>query len=368
MRIYRVLAILLLFCLMLTGCTWPSDSTKSSEDAETDVMNAMKILLDACNSKSPEVIRKYTMPESSYFWEDGSDIDRLSQSKDGLLYILTKVDKDYACNFRPGDLTVQTSGKTALVTGQIEGTINTLSGIPVTGPWRVSAGWVLDKSSWKLKHIHISKTDRLQYLVHLPKDYNTDTDKKWPLLLFLHGIGERGSDLEKIKIHGIPKIVEQYDLEGKDFPFIAISPQCPSGSNWQAVTDKLEDLLDSTTDLFRVDTNRVYLTGLSMGGFGTWALAMENPDRFAAIAPISGGVNTSRLEQLQKLKELPVWAFHGDMDSTVPIDSDQAAVDALKSYGGNVKFTIYYGGQHDVWTETYENPELYTWLLNHSKK
>ncbi len=197
---------------------------------------------------------------------------------------------------------------------------------------------------------------RLQYLLYLPKDY--DKKKAWPLVLFMHGIGERGHDLNKVKVHGPPKLIEA----GKSFPFVVVSPQCPDNQWWEPVS--LTALLDEVVENYKIDKDRVYVTGLSMGGFGTWSLAAYSPQRFAAIAPVCGGGDAAIAK---KLGHLPVWAFHGAKDPTVPIARDQAIVDALKQAGGNVKFTVYPNGGHDVWTETYANPKLYDWLLEHKR-
>jgi len=196
----------------------------------------------------------------------------------------------------------------------------------------------------------------LDYLLYLPEDYNSDN--KFPLLLFLHGAGERGNDIEKVKMHGPPKLIE----EGKDFPFIVVSPQCPEGQWWN-ISD-LNILLNEIVNEYSVDTNRIYVTGLSMGGFGTWEFAIKYPDRFAAIVPICGGGNA---HLVRNIKDVPVWVFHGARDQVVPIERSQEMVDALKKAGGNVKFTIYPDATHDSWTETYNNPEVFEWLLSKSR-
>jgi len=197
------------------------------------------------------------------------------------------------------------------------------------------------------------------YLLYLPKDYGKDRRQRWPVILFLHGAGERGGDLELVKKHGPPKIVE----DKKDFPFIVLSPQCPEGGWWPA--DFLIPLLDEVAKQYRVDKSRVYLTGLSMGGFGTWALAIEHPDRFAAIAPICGGGDP---KLVSRIKHLPVWVFHGAKDPVVPLEKSEMMVKALEEAGGNVKFTAYPEATHDSWTETYDNPELYEWFLSHRRE
>ncbi|MBG1244248.1 prolyl oligopeptidase family serine peptidase [Nostoc sp. NZL] len=180
-----------------------------------------------------------------------------------------------------------------------------------------------------------------------------------PTILFLHGAGERGSNLDNVKRHGVAKIVEQQP----DFPFIVISPQCPQGEYWNV--KRLGTLLDEVIASYRVEPNRVYLTGLSMGGYGTWHLAAVQPERFAAIAPICGGGNP---QAARKLKNLPVWAFHGAKDNVVPLSESEIMVSALKACDGNVKFTVYPEANHDSWTQTYNNPELYEWFLRHQRQ
>ena len=210
------------------------------------------------------------------------------------------------------------------------------------------------------REIEIVKTVRLRYLLFLPDEYSRDPKRKWPLILFLHGAGERGDDLDLLKRHGIPKITERW----RDFPFIAVSPQCPRYSWWTAEIESLNALLDHIVESYSVDVSRVYLTGLSMGGFGTWRLAASYPERFAAIAPICGGGDP---EWAPRLKDIPVWVFHGAKDEIVPLSESEKMVEALKACGGNVRFTVYPDAGHDSWTQTYENPELYEWFLQHSK-
>ncbi|MDB5330791.1 MAG: phospholipase/carboxylesterase [Phycisphaerales bacterium] len=203
---------------------------------------------------------------------------------------------------------------------------------------------------------------KLNYLLYLPEDYNKDPDKKWPLMLFLHGSGERGDDVEKVKVHGPPKVVEQNKDSQLAKEFIVVSPQCPAGKGWKS--DELEWLLDDTAAHYRVDADRVYLTGLSMGGFGTWDLAANSPQRFAAIVPMCGGGNAA---MVRRVKDLPIWVFHGDADPAVPVQRSDEMVKALKDAGADVTYTRYPGVGHDCWTRSYDNPELYKWLLSHKR-
>ncbi|MEH2262844.1 prolyl oligopeptidase family serine peptidase [Nostoc sp.] len=204
---------------------------------------------------------------------------------------------------------------------------------------------------------HVTSTDSYNYLLFLPDgDRNEIQQPLLPTILFLHGAGQRGYDLDDVRKHGIAKVVEQQP----DFPFIVISPQCPRREYWNI--ERLSTLLDEVIASCAVDPDRVYLTGLSMGGYGTWHLAAAQPERFAAIAPICGGGNP---QAAGKLKNLPVWAFHGAKDNVVPLSESEIMVSALKVHDGNVKFTVYPEANHDSWTQTYNNPELYEWFLQH---
>ncbi len=210
------------------------------------------------------------------------------------------------------------------------------------------------------------KNGSLNYLLFLPEGYGADPEKKWPLIMFLHGAGERGNDPRALKRHGIPKIVERQP----DFPFIAVSPQCSNNTWWQSYIGMLDALLDEVMNACAVDADRVYLTGVSMGGAGVWLLGSLYPERFAALAPICGYGSPSLgfPKKVCALKDVPVWAFHGAKDDIVPLEATSVLVDTLKSCGGDVRFTIYPDAGHDSWTETYDNPALYGWFLSHARR
>lgn len=197
---------------------------------------------------------------------------------------------------------------------------------------------------------------QMGYLLYLPEEY--EQQESWPLLLFLHGSGERGDNLELVKKHGPPKLA----AEGKEFPFIVVSPQCPKGRWWEPL--ELLALLDDLSGKYKVDADRIYVTGLSMGGFGTWSLAAHAPDKFAAIAPICGGGEKYWAKQIA---HLPTWAFHGAKDAGVPPERSQAMIDEIAKNGGHPKITIYPEAGHDAWSETYNNPEFYKWLLEQKR-
>ena len=204
----------------------------------------------------------------------------------------------------------------------------------------------------------IMKDVSIRYLLYLPEGYGAES-RRWPLVLFLHGSGERGRNLNLVKQHGPPKLVEQ----GRKFDFILVSPQCPEDESWSSPA--LCALLDDINAHYAVDQSRVYVTGLSMGGQGTWDLALDYPERFAAIAPICGRSNTLRARRLSKV---PVRAYHGAIDNVVPVEESVNMVDALKMCGGKPELVIYPGTGHDSWTQSYDNPELYEWMLKHSLK
>ena len=214
----------------------------------------------------------------------------------------------------------------------------------------------------------ITKTVRADYLLFTPKGYKAGGEKKWPLILFLHGAGERGSDLQKVAVHGPPKIVQTKP----EFPFLVVSPQCPEGETWSG--DVLNSLLDDVLAKHAVDTNRLYLTGLSMGGFGSWTLATQSPERWAAVAPICGGGDNLRLllasgARKKALQSLPVWAFHGAKDNVVKLENSEKMIEAFKKLGNTeVELTVYPEAGHDSWTETYNNPKLYDWFLAHTRQ
>jgi predicted peptidase len=215
-----------------------------------------------------------------------------------------------------------------------------------------------------------TRTLAADYLLYLPADYAADSGKRWPLIFFLHGAGERGTNVWMVAKHGPAKV----DTRTTDFPFIVVSPLCPDGQIWSK--DLLFALLDNVEKNYAVDTHRVYLTGLSMGGFGAWDLALDQPEKFAAVAPISGGGETILITlaqfydpvKLAQLKSLPIWAFHGGKDPVVATAESEHMVNALKQIGCmNVQLTIYPEAKHDAWTQTYANPELFDWFLKHSR-
>ncbi|HTX88016.1 MAG TPA: prolyl oligopeptidase family serine peptidase [Bacteroidales bacterium] len=208
--------------------------------------------------------------------------------------------------------------------------------------------------SWEKK---ISYYAAGHFLLFLPEKYG-QKDQTWPMILFLHGSGERGTNLELVKKQGPPRMVDTLP----DFPFIVVSPQAPGNGTW--VPEELNALMEILVHKLAIDRSRIYLTGLSMGGRGTWEFATEYPEWFAAIAPLCGGGDPDRA---CRLKEVPVWAFHGAQDNVVPIKEQQDMVDALKECGGDVKFTIYPDAGHDVWTKAYAGTALYNWFLEHKK-
>lgn len=213
----------------------------------------------------------------------------------------------------------------------------------------------------------VTKSVAANYLLFLPNGYQSRGSRRWPLILFLHGSGERGRNVARVAAHGPPKIVKA----NPDFPFLVVSPQCPSGCWWSP--DLVLALLDEVTQRHAVDPARIYLTGLSMGGYGTWHLGLSYPERFAAIAPVCGGgdplaIVLANRNRLRLLKQLPVWAFHGAKDPLVPLHESERMVRALQQIGNQPKFTVYPDAGHDCWTETYDRAELYDWFLQHRRR
>lgn len=209
----------------------------------------------------------------------------------------------------------------------------------------------------------VYSTALLDYLLFMPTNTSARVNGKFPLLISLHGIGERGNDLQLLKRDGLAKMLDGYN----SFPFIVVSPQCPTSTEWYYDrTDTLvKTLIDDVVARYPVDSTRVYMTGYSMGGIGSWDMAIRHPNLFAAVAPIAarGEAYTS----ICGMKEVPVWAFHGAKDDVVALFKAEAIVKALQDCGGTVKFTVYPDAYHDSWTRTYNNRELYDWLLNQKR-
>lgn len=201
-------------------------------------------------------------------------------------------------------------------------------------------------------------TTSLEYLLYVPESHDPSGDPV-PLLLFLHGAGERGDDVQRVAAHGPPKLI----AAGADFPAIVVSPQAPENDWWPHRVRDLLALLDDITARYNVDEDRVYVTGLSMGGYGTWALLQADAQRFAAAIPICGGGNPVLAGYNRALRSLPVWVFHGEADSVVPVQESIDMVEAIRAAGGeSIELTTYPGVDHDSWTQTYDNPEVWEWL------
>ena len=206
------------------------------------------------------------------------------------------------------------------------------------------------------KHKWIHNTFyNFQYVQYLPQNYNPK--EKYPLVFFLHGAGERGNDLDIASRHGFMKHVRE---SGAEYPFIFIAPQCPFDKYWGCYTESLLAFLDYICEELPIDKGRIYLTGLSMGGTGTFMLAMAAPERFAAIAPICG---TGIYWNAAILKNIPVYMYHGDCDDTVPIQESISMLTRLHQCGGNAQLKICYGVAHNAWDVAYEGDELVKWLL-----
>lgn len=194
----------------------------------------------------------------------------------------------------------------------------------------------------------------LRAWVALPQGYDAAPLRQWPLLVFLHGSGERGEDLALVKVHGPPRLVDA----GQDWPFVLCSPQLEAGARWNP--QDLHALRSALCQRWRIDDRRVCATGLSLGGRGVWDWARAFPDDLAGIAPVCGYADPARA---CRARPVPVRAYHGDADTVVPLARQQASVDAHRACGGSVDFIVYPGVGHDAWTPAYQDPALMPWLL-----
>ena len=207
------------------------------------------------------------------------------------------------------------------------------------------------------QHVHrfekeITRTLSGQYLLYLPKNY--DPARKWPLLMYLHGGMGRGEDVEKMRWYPVVKMCYNND----SLPFIVLSPQCPAGETWTD-HEMLITLLDEIVSKYAVDTTRIYLAGYSMGGQGVWFLAYMYPERFTAIAPMSGVGNKL---WASRLKNVPIWAFHGAEDELIPAAETKEMVETIKAQDGNIRASIVQGRGHSP-PSIQEHEELFDWFL-----
>ena len=193
--------------------------------------------------------------------------------------------------------------------------------------------------------------------VYVPQNISIE---KLPLIVFLHGAGERGNgkeSLEKLKLVGIPK----YLSKGQDYPAIILMPQCPCNFVWNNLVLPLKGLIDKTVMDYNIDQSKVSITGLSMGGYGTWEMGLTYPNLFSAMAPICGGGLSWRAG---RLKNMPIWAFHGDADNIVPLQNSIEMVDAVNKTGGKARLTILHNVAHNSWDEAYNHSTVMKWLIS----
>jgi predicted peptidase len=202
------------------------------------------------------------------------------------------------------------------------------------------------------------------YAVYVPPEYTPD--KAWPVILFLHGSGECGEDGFLQTEVGIGRAIRRHRSM---IPAVVVMPQCRPNMTWTGAMASLAlRCVEATSREYHLDPDRVYLTGLSLGGNGAWLLGAEFPGQFAAVVPISGfaelGDSTGLAAKLApRLAHLPIWCFHGDADTNVPVEKTREMVAEIRKAGGEVKYTEYKGGGHNVWDRAYDDPELWKWLL-----
>lgn len=203
------------------------------------------------------------------------------------------------------------------------------------------------------------KKVKYHYLISVPENYDKDPGKKWPVIFYLHGRHASGTNLKSLERYGLP----YYISKGKKMDFIVVSPQCPWGKNWSS-EDWFNPVYDEVASKLRVDDSRIYMIGMSMGGFGTWALANRMPDRFAAISPMCGG---AEVKWAENLRNIPTWIFHGTADQQIPISRSAVMAKALEKKNANLKFSRLVNQGHDI-SKQFNNDELYTWLKQFSLK
>ncbi len=224
--------------------------------------------------------------------------------------------------------------------------------------WRGFNDWRVEESWWTGLEKKLGLPQDYPRVVSVPRDYENNADDRWPLLLFLHGTYESGNDLNLLRDQGPLGQINR----GHSLPFIVVTPQCPKIASWSP--ERLMRLIEQIEASHRVDPKRIYVTGLSMGGFSTYDLAACYPEKIAAAAPLSAGENPDIAD---RLKTVPLWIFHGADDRIVSPRSSIEIAERLRKMGADVKLTIYPGVAHEGWDKTYADPKLYEWFLAHSR-
>ena len=280
-------------------------------------------------------------------------LENLTPGEHKLRYVIGKVDKSH----EPTDATwVFTVGDTTSVSTP-SSTSEKITYPPLSSTTNVG------------QHSYTSEGTQLNFLFYLPTGYEKDSQKQWPLILYLHGSGSRGNNLDYLKVEGLPKKLESQT----DFPFIVASPQVEDENEYWSnneMINRLFALLGEIQANYSVDSKRIYLTGVSLGGGGTWEIGLRYPKRFAALVPVMGfyGYPFEVPANICDLKDVPIWAYHGAKDETVPLDAEEGLVNALKTCGGNTQFTIFPNAGHEIANEVYANPDLYKWMLSQTLK
>lgn len=216
----------------------------------------------------------------------------------------------------------------------------------------------MGKTALKVSEFH-SVTGNIQYGIYRPE--GDAPDKGFPLIVYLHGAGERGEPFEKVYRHSLPRYIQA----GESFPAVILVPQCPGRVVWNNIVFGLKELIDSVIREYRIDPRRVSITGQSMGGFGTWEMGLTYSNFFSCMAPVCGGGMAWRC---CNLINTPVWAFHGDADEVVPLSASLEMVDAVNRAGGEARLTILHGVGHDGWDFIFHETDLVHWLIGHCRE
>lgn len=203
----------------------------------------------------------------------------------------------------------------------------------------------------------IKQKKELNYVLYVPKENN----EKKPLIVFLHGSGEKGNDIEKVKTHGPFKYLKNHELDS-----YVLAPQCPENEYWDS--EVLYNLILKIQKENNIDANRIYLTGLSMGAWGTWNLAFAHPEMFAALVPIAGYVDRIPLIENCKIKNIPIRMFHGLLDDVVDVNYSIEMYKKLQKCNSDIGLNIFDNANHDSWTVVYDDPGIYEWMLKQKKK
>lgn len=366
----KILICMLCLVIFLTGCGKKASDKKEGEDMVKEPENQQEVITDE-NGKNDETANENQTPDTVSPSDETPTSDNQQDEPDSQdepavddLFAKFYPNKDTGAILTGAEYNELSKQLTENVQGRLSEITYTFKGSKISMEMLVGnrdIQQIKNPVGKEVFQLLYGDSEYYNYVLYLPEGYDPDDkETKWPVIYFLHGIGERGDDLNELLSYGVPK----YIMETGSLDAIMIAPQCPGNSHWADTNDeepKLKAFIEENLEKYNIDPDRMYLTGLSMGGRGTWKQALAMPDTFAAIAVVCGRTNSY---DFSGILDMPIWMFHGAIDDTVPFKNVNLIVEKLCGQGHEYfKLTVYPFLSHDTWTPAYSRPDLYEWLF-----